>query len=239
MRRYIPLLVLIPLVFFLMAVISCGGGLHSGGKPIGEWSIAPKNVCSGDPVKITWSIQNASEIRITPNIGEIDLEIGHDNYVFDHPTTTTIYKLEAKRGSSPWITIDDEITVAVEQERFTIRAIGVPYPANKDTFCIWEVVIKEDDFSQNLKIAGVKSRVGFSMTVTHQPPQPYPSKTIDIAGTAYTDYFNGSPVIGSWSFVPDEGEFWEFMKENVHGDTCKNFPIEVDVKMTCGSIKEK
>ena len=62
----------------------------------GEWTVVPsKLICEGDTITFRWGIDQATEARISPNVGSVVVPSGTATYT---PTVTTTYTLEARNN---------------------------------------------------------------------------------------------------------------------------------------------
>ncbi len=216
--------------FFLVALsafLTMGKGCDEG--PKGNWDVSPKLICPGEKVKIRWGLSNATDARISPDIGNVDPTGGvKDTDPLWHDTE---YKLEAMNNQVPWVQVGGKkkVNVVDPGDSWSIQAkgqdVGMP-------LCEWKVAVPEVDVSKNVLIDGLRSHAGFNISITHIHPTLAPTTT-SVPANGITSWFDGRPVVGQWIFVPtNASDFWAFIK-NQGWDLCKDYPISITVGVTC------
>ena len=217
--------------FFLVALsalLTMGKGCEEG--PKGSWEVSPKLICPGERARIAWKLSNATDARISPDIGNVDPNTGVTDT--DPLNVTTKYKLEAMNNQVPWMQINGTKTVivvgtSISSTSWPIGAQGVDVGGGN---CEWKTTVPDNEVSAKVRINGLISQVKFSLSITHIHPTQGP-KTGSVGPGGTTPFFDGRPVVGDWIFVPMPG-FMEKIKDE-GWDLCKGYPITITVGVTC------
>lgn len=94
---------------------------------ITSFTASPATITAGQCTTLSWSVQNATSVAITPNVGNVDARTGS---VTVCPTATTTYTLTANNANGP-ATVNTTVTVSAaaagnpQIARFTASPINI------------------------------------------------------------------------------------------------------------------
>lgn len=117
MRHFLRLNHLLLIVFLLAA---CGGGGGGGSPPapaISAFSASPAQVQPGQATMLSWTVQGASSLSISPGVGPVDGLTSRSV----SPTTTTTYVLTATNASG---SATASTTVAVQPPPYPVGLVS-------------------------------------------------------------------------------------------------------------------